>query len=213
MARTLIAEDLRIEPRLIEQQLSHSVPEVHGRAYNRTMFLDERREMIAALCGPSGPSAGSTVMSIPPLWQAYEMPPRWYRDNWPDTVRIRTNDLIPEQGTGMWFRSPDAGERVHLIDLLPCADGWSPAALRDGRRVQGPLSDGDDVAAIAWRALTALSARTGQARSAAGQGRVSKWHICATGSRATQSRCGVATAHWLHPTAPGGDGALASLGR
>ncbi len=45
-ARTRIAEDLTYEPRLIEQQLSHSVPEVHGRAYNRTLFLDSRRKML-----------------------------------------------------------------------------------------------------------------------------------------------------------------------
>ncbi|MDP2518733.1 tyrosine-type recombinase/integrase [Shimia thalassica] len=48
VARTIIAEDLRIEPRLIEQQLSHGVAETHGRAYNRTVFLDERTEMMQA---------------------------------------------------------------------------------------------------------------------------------------------------------------------
>lgn len=47
-ARTRIAEDLDFEPRLIEQQLSHSVPEVHGRAYNRTQFIDERKHMLQA---------------------------------------------------------------------------------------------------------------------------------------------------------------------
>lgn len=46
VARTLIAEDLKFEPRLIEQQLSHGVAEAHGRAYNRTLFLDERRDMM-----------------------------------------------------------------------------------------------------------------------------------------------------------------------
>jgi integrase len=46
VARTLIAEDLKVEPRLIEQQLSHGVAEAHGRAYNRTLFLDERRDMM-----------------------------------------------------------------------------------------------------------------------------------------------------------------------
>lgn len=46
IARTVIAEDLRTEPRLIEQQLSHTVAEVHGRAYNRTQFLVERRDMV-----------------------------------------------------------------------------------------------------------------------------------------------------------------------
>ncbi|WP_299356062.1 integrase arm-type DNA-binding domain-containing protein [uncultured Shimia sp.] len=46
IARTVIAEDLGAEPRLIEQQLSHSVPEVHGKAYNRTRFINERRKMV-----------------------------------------------------------------------------------------------------------------------------------------------------------------------
>ncbi len=48
VARTVIAEDLRVEPRLIEQQLSHGVAEVHGRAYNRTQHLPERQAMMAA---------------------------------------------------------------------------------------------------------------------------------------------------------------------
>ena len=46
VARTLIAEDLKVEPRLIEQQLSHGVAEAHGRAYNRTQYVDERRAMM-----------------------------------------------------------------------------------------------------------------------------------------------------------------------
>ncbi len=45
-ARTLIAEDLKVDPMLIERQLSHVTGSVHGRAYNRTMYLDERRDMM-----------------------------------------------------------------------------------------------------------------------------------------------------------------------
>ncbi|MEP1353258.1 MAG: integrase arm-type DNA-binding domain-containing protein [Tateyamaria sp.] len=45
-ARTLIAEDLEVEPRLIEQQLSHTVAEAHGRAYNRTQYIKERTAMV-----------------------------------------------------------------------------------------------------------------------------------------------------------------------
>lgn len=45
-ARTRIAEDLGVEPRLIEQQLSHGVSEAHGRAYNRTLFLQQRGVMM-----------------------------------------------------------------------------------------------------------------------------------------------------------------------
>jgi integrase len=46
VARTLIAEDLKIAPPLIEQQLSHGTQEALGRAYNRTLFLSERTDMM-----------------------------------------------------------------------------------------------------------------------------------------------------------------------
>ena len=46
VARTLLAEDLGYPPHLIERQMSHTVPDAHGRAYNRTLFLSERREMM-----------------------------------------------------------------------------------------------------------------------------------------------------------------------
>jgi integrase len=46
MARTLAAEKLKIDPEFIEAQLAHAVPETHGRAYNRTQFIDERRELM-----------------------------------------------------------------------------------------------------------------------------------------------------------------------
>ncbi|MBK6716566.1 MAG: integrase arm-type DNA-binding domain-containing protein [Burkholderiales bacterium] len=46
MARTLIAERLGIAPDVIEAQLAHAVPDALGRAYNRTEFLDQRRQMM-----------------------------------------------------------------------------------------------------------------------------------------------------------------------
>lgn len=46
MARTLIAEELRIRAELIEMQLAHSVKDPNGRAYNRAQFIDERKEMM-----------------------------------------------------------------------------------------------------------------------------------------------------------------------
>lgn len=46
MARTLIAERLGIPPDVIEAQLAHAVPDALGRAYNRTEFLDQRRQMM-----------------------------------------------------------------------------------------------------------------------------------------------------------------------
>lgn len=47
MARTLIAERLGIAPEVIEAQLAHAVPDALGRAYNRTQYLDQRRDMMA----------------------------------------------------------------------------------------------------------------------------------------------------------------------
>ena len=46
MARTLLQEELQYPVHLIEMQLGHQVADIHGRAYNRTEFLEERREMM-----------------------------------------------------------------------------------------------------------------------------------------------------------------------
>ncbi|MEY8688948.1 MAG: tyrosine-type recombinase/integrase [Leptothrix sp. (in: b-proteobacteria)] len=48
MARTMIAERLGIAPEVIEAQLAHAVPDALGRAYNRTQYLDQRRQMMTA---------------------------------------------------------------------------------------------------------------------------------------------------------------------
>ncbi len=45
-ARTLIVEKLKYPENLVEMQLGHNVRDMHGRAYNRTIFLDERRDMM-----------------------------------------------------------------------------------------------------------------------------------------------------------------------
>lgn len=47
-ARTLIVEKLKYPENLVEMQLGHNVRDMHGRAYNRTVFLDERRDMMQA---------------------------------------------------------------------------------------------------------------------------------------------------------------------
>jgi integrase len=47
MARTLIAERLCVAPEVIEAQLAHAVGDALGRAYNRTQFLEQRRDMMA----------------------------------------------------------------------------------------------------------------------------------------------------------------------
>lgn len=46
MARTLLDERLGFRVDWIEQQLAHAVRDAHGRAYNRTAHLEERREMM-----------------------------------------------------------------------------------------------------------------------------------------------------------------------
>ena len=48
MARTILAEKLRIPENVIEHQLAHKVPDALGTAYNRTKFLDDRRKMMQA---------------------------------------------------------------------------------------------------------------------------------------------------------------------
>lgn len=45
-ARTLLDEVLGVRPELIEHQLAHAVRDPNGRAYNRTAFLPERRQMM-----------------------------------------------------------------------------------------------------------------------------------------------------------------------
>lgn len=46
MARTILAERLNYPEHYIEQQLAHKVRDSNGRAYNRTQFLEQRREML-----------------------------------------------------------------------------------------------------------------------------------------------------------------------
>lgn len=46
MARTVLEEHLRFPAHLIEAQLAHTVRDANGRAYNRTMHLEERRSMM-----------------------------------------------------------------------------------------------------------------------------------------------------------------------
>jgi integrase len=46
MARTLADEQLGVPAEVIEAQLAHSVADTLGRAYNRTQFLAQRRELM-----------------------------------------------------------------------------------------------------------------------------------------------------------------------
>jgi len=46
VARTLLHERLEYDPVIIEHQIAQAVPDTLGRAYSRTKFLDERRDMM-----------------------------------------------------------------------------------------------------------------------------------------------------------------------
>lgn len=46
MARTILDEVHGFRPEIIEQQLSHTIRDPNGRAYNRTSHLEERRKMM-----------------------------------------------------------------------------------------------------------------------------------------------------------------------
>ena len=46
MARTILDEELGFRPDYIEHQLAHAVRDPNGRAYNRTVHLEERRKMM-----------------------------------------------------------------------------------------------------------------------------------------------------------------------
>ena len=46
IARILLDEELGFRPDYIEHQLAHAVRDTHGRAYNRTAHLPERRKMM-----------------------------------------------------------------------------------------------------------------------------------------------------------------------
>ena len=45
-ARTLLDETLKFRVEIVEMQLAHAVKDIHGRAYNRTQFLEERAAMM-----------------------------------------------------------------------------------------------------------------------------------------------------------------------
>lgn len=45
-ARTLLAEELGVDPLVIEAQLAHAVKDANGRAYNRTTYLKQRKTMM-----------------------------------------------------------------------------------------------------------------------------------------------------------------------
>lgn len=45
-ARTLLAEELGVDPLIIEAQLAHAVKDANGRAYNRTKYLKQRTAMM-----------------------------------------------------------------------------------------------------------------------------------------------------------------------
>lgn len=66
MARTILHEQLHINPDVIEHQLGHRVPDTLGTAYNRTKFLKERREMMQVWSDYLDKlQAGADVIALP----------------------------------------------------------------------------------------------------------------------------------------------------
>ena len=47
-ARTMLAQELDVNPLIIEAQLAHAVKDANGRAYNRTTYLKQRQAMMQA---------------------------------------------------------------------------------------------------------------------------------------------------------------------
>ena len=45
-ARTMLHEILNFQPDVIEAQLAHKVPDRLGKAYNRTLHIEERKRML-----------------------------------------------------------------------------------------------------------------------------------------------------------------------
>lgn len=67
MARTLAAERLGIAPEVIEAQLAHAVGDSLGRAYNRTQFMDQRRELMTKWADYLDRlRKGAEVVTLPP---------------------------------------------------------------------------------------------------------------------------------------------------
>ena len=67
MARTMSAERLGIAPEVIEAQLAHAVGDALGRAYNRTTFINQRRDMLAKWADYLDRLRdGARVLALPP---------------------------------------------------------------------------------------------------------------------------------------------------
>ena len=65
IARTILDEVLQVRPDYIEHQLAHAVKDPNGRAYNRTAFLNERREMMQTWADYlDGLKAGAKVIPL-----------------------------------------------------------------------------------------------------------------------------------------------------
>lgn len=65
MARTMLDEVLNVRPDFIEHQLAHAVRDPNGRAYNRTAFLPERKEMMQTWADfLDGLKAGAKVIPL-----------------------------------------------------------------------------------------------------------------------------------------------------
>lgn len=66
MARTMAAERLGVDPAVVEAQLAHAVPDALGRAYNRTTYVEQRRELMTRWADYLDRlRAGAAVIALP----------------------------------------------------------------------------------------------------------------------------------------------------
>lgn len=61
MARTMAAERLGISPEVIEAQLAHAVRDALGRSYNRTQYLNQRKELMCSWADYVAELKGSAI--------------------------------------------------------------------------------------------------------------------------------------------------------
>lgn len=67
MARTMAVERLGVDPQVIEAQLAHAVPDALGRAYNRTTFAEQRRDLMTRWADYLDRlRTGAQVVALPP---------------------------------------------------------------------------------------------------------------------------------------------------
>ena len=112
-ARTMLHERLGFSPDVIEAQLAHAVRDSLGRAYNRTEFIDQRRQMLQAWAD-----------YLDKLRTGNEMPGRLARSR----TATATSSSIPA-------RLPSY-QLSHFTDSLRTTSNVASALILSGKRIR-----------------------------------------------------------------------------